>query len=500
MARMKLVALALRLRARTALAFGLAFALAGSALAQAGDGKAPPPPAIAASAAEQAERIEGPKIEGGRIEGAKVKGEKVETQVTPAAPAEDAKGFKWTYGWEMWHGLDFSASKRTAFESTLTAVPILNFQEVKLAGSIGGRVEVDGAAYSTNGDLSGFDDGFELRRARVTAKGASILGVGFNYRVDLGYVPGSFTITQAYIGIPGVRYLGTVEFGQFTPPVGLQMITSSWDIGFMEPAAPLQAMAPSSQPGVQASNTYLDKRGTWALGLYAGIGAGRDYGSGSKSFGNLMGRATWLAQDGIDDKRPGENRYLHLGLAANMQYGSSGKIRYRSRPESYIAPFVIDTGTIDASKAATLDAEVLWVNGPFSAQGEIIASRIDADASGILDFGGGYTLVSWYLTGESRPYSRDDGTPGRLIPLRNFGFGPDAGWGALEAAARVSYTNLSDGTVQGGKLTMLMTSLNWYLRPELKCMFELGTGRVSGAASGNGRMVIGQLRMGVYFY
>ncbi|MCO5123179.1 MAG: OprO/OprP family phosphate-selective porin [Rhizobacter sp.] len=497
---MKLVARALRRRARTALAFWLAFALAGTALAQAGDGKAPSPPAIAASAAEQAERIEGPKIEGGHIEGAKVKGEKVETQVTPNVPAGEEQGFKWTYGWEMWHGLDFSASQRTVFESTLSAVPILNFQEVKLAGSIGGRLEVDGAGYATQGSLTGFDDGFDLRRARLTAKGASIFGVGFNYRVDLGYVPGSFTVTQAYIGIPGVRYLGTVEFGQFTPPVGLQVLTSSWDIPFMEPAAPLQAMAPPSQPGVQAYSTFLDKRATWALGAYAGIGRGGDYGSGSKSFANIMGRTTGLVVDDISEGHPSANRYLHLGLSTNLQFSSGGEIRYRSRPESYLAPYVIDTGDIDASGAATFDAELLWVKGPFSAQGELIWSRIETTSAGILDFGGVYALASWYLTGESRPYERDRGEPGRLIPLRNFGFGPDAGWGALEAAARVSYTNLSDGTVQGGKLTMLMTSLNWYLRPELKCMFELGTGRVSGAASGNGRMVIGQLRMGVYFY
>ena len=101
---------------------------------------------------------------------------------------------------------------------------------------------------------------------------------------------------------------------------------------------------------------------------------------------------------------------------------------------------------------------------------------------------------------ESLAHRWGRGQTRRLIPLPNFGFGPNAGWGAFEVAARASYANLSDGAVQGGKLTMLMTSLNWILRPELKCMFELGAGRVSGAASGNGRMVIAQLRMDVYFY
>ncbi|MEO8122822.1 MAG: porin [Burkholderiales bacterium] len=454
------------------------------------------PPGAAASAAAEAARVEGPTVDGGKIEG----GEDSEGEMTPISAAADDNAFKWEYGRKPWHGLYFSASRRTKVESSVDAAPILNFQEVKFAGSLGGRLEFDGAGYDTNGSLTGFDSGFDLRRARFTAKGASIFGVGYTYRVDLGYVPGSFTITQAYIGIPGVRYLGTVEFGQFTPPVGMQVLTSSWDIPLMEPAAPLQAMAPSSQPGVQASNTFMDERGTWAFGVYTGVGGGGDYGSGSKSVGNLMGRATWLAVDDITAEHPSANHYLHLGLSANMLFATDGQIRYRSRPESYLAPYAIDTGTLNVTKAGTLDAEVLWVNGPFTAQGEVIASRVHAGATGALDFGGAYALASWYLTGESRAYNRNTGLPGRLIPLRNFGFGPDAGWGAFEVAARASYTNLSDGAVQGGKLSMLMTSLNWYLRPELKCMFELGTGRVSDAASGNGRMVIAQLRMGVYFY
>lgn len=447
----------------------------------------------AASAAAEAARAEGPTIEGGRIESDKPDAETPRNASTP-----NDGGFKWESGYRPWHGLYFSASKGMAGPSVPKA-PIFNFQEVNFAGKLGGRIEADGAGYDAARSLPGFDSGFELRRARLTARGASTLGVGFHYRVDLGYVPNRFTITQAYIGIPGVPYLGTVEYGQFTPPVGMQILTSSWDIPLMEPAAPLQAIAPPSQPGIQASNTFMDKRGTWTFGTYTAVGGG-DYGSAAKRAANLMGRATWLAVNEIAPDRPSANHYLHLGLSANLLYASDGQIRYRSRPESYLAPYVIDTGTLDVSGAQTFDAELLWVNGPLTVQGELLASRVDDHASGTLNFGGGYALASWALTGESRPYNRDTGLPGRLVPLRNFGFGPDAGWGAFEVAGRVSYTNLSDGAVQGGRLTMLMTSLNWYLRPELKCMFELGTGRVSNAATGNGRMVIAQLRLGVYFY
>lgn len=423
---------------------------------------------------------------------------------TPAADAAAgdaaaAQALQWHYGWRMWHGLEIAASKRTGIESSVDALPILNLKEVKVAGTIGGRIEVDASGYHTNGSLAGFDSGVGLRRARLTAKGSSILGVGYDYRVDLGYVTGKFTVTQAYVEVPGVRYLGTVAVGQLTPPVGLQLIRSSWDIAFMEPAAPLQAIAPPSQPGVQASDTFLGGRGTWALGLFAGVGGG-DYGSGAKRFGNLMGRATWLAVDAADSEDPRARRYLHLGASANLQQGANGELRYRSRPESFLAPYAIDTGAIEATRAATLGAELLWADGPLSAQAELIASRIDARAGGALHFAGAYALTSLVLTGESRPYNRSAGVPGRLVPRRNFGFGPHAGWGALEAAARVSYTDLSDGAVHGGRLAMLMSSLNWYLRPQLKLMLELGGGRVSGAATGNGSFLIGQLRLGVYFY
>ncbi len=414
-------------------------------------------------------------------------------------PPEDDVDFKWDFSWQNWQGLSFYASQPTRIKAKVDAVPLLDLQEMKLAGTIGGRLEVDGAAFSTSDTLSGFDNGFELRRARFTAKGASILALPFSYRVDLGYVPGAFTVTQAYINVSGVRYLGDFQFGQFTPPVGLQMITSSWDIGFMEPAAALQALAPGSQPGAQFHDTFLERRGTWTLGAYAGVGRSGEYGSSSKSFGNLMGRLSWLPVDGTNDTVPAANRYLHLGLSGNLQASPGGSVRYRSRPESYIAPYVIDTGDIEASSARGTGVELLWVNGPFSAQGEFITSQVGSDGDGSLRFFGSYAQASWFLTGESRPYNRSDGTPGRIIPLRNFGFGPDAGWGAIEAAARLSYTDLSDGAVRGGRLTMFMGSLNWTLRPQLKCMFELGAGRVSDTAN-NGNILLAQLRMGVYFY
>ena len=247
---------------------------------------------------------------------------------TESAEAID-NSFDWDVTWKNWHGLDFHTSRKTGLQGPTGQLPLLDLSETRRAASIGGRIEIDGAAYSTDGSLSGFDDGFDLRRARITAKGASLLAVPFSYRIDLGYVPGKFTLSQAYVEIADVPHLGNLRFGQFTPPVGLQLITSSWDIGLMEPAAPLQALAPPPQPGLQAGDTYFDGRGTWTIGAFAGIGTGGEYGSGSKRFGNFMGRLTWLAIDELDDKDPARNHYLHLGASTSLQRGANGQLQYR---------------------------------------------------------------------------------------------------------------------------------------------------------------------------
>ncbi len=414
-----------------------------------------------------------------------------------AAPSGE-RPIEWDFSWRGWEGLQMSASRQTALRDPLTDLPVFNLQEVKLAGKLGLRLEVDAATFATTGDLSGFDSGVDLRRARITARGDSIVVVPFTYSVDIGYVPGRFTISQANVSIPNIPYVGTLKIGQFQPAQGLQVITSSWDIAFMEPAAPLQAIAPGSEFGVQVSNTYREGRGTWTLGAYRNNSGDNEYGNLSKGYSNLVGRLTWLAVDGVDPDHPDSNRYLHLGLSADLQYGGGGQIRYRARPESYIAPYVVDTGAISADKAGTYGVEAAWVDGTFSVQAEILRSDIGAQAGPSLNFAGGYLQASWYLTGESRPYNRQTGAFRRLVPRQSFAFGPDGGWGALEVSVRASYTDLSDQNVRGGRLGMIMSSLNWYPHQYLTWMLDVGAGAVRGGAS-SGNLAIVQTRIGINF-
>ena len=163
---------------------------------------------------------------------------------------------------------------------------------------------------------------------------------------------------------------------------------------------------------------------------------------------------------------------------------------------------MVDTGVLAANAASVIGTEALWINGPFSLQGEwAFATALDTTGtlgttngtptgtapvirfpSQNLNFNGGYLLASYFLTGENRGY---DNRLGRLAsnyiaggPRTPFWFvrgengGLDRGIGAWELAARVSYLNLNDGPVEGGVMVGATAGINWYLTNNVKIQFE----------------------------
>ena len=436
----------------------------------------------------------------------------VQTNAPPAG-RDAAKGTKQQRidaSWRGWDGLHLELNQRiiqpkgTNFFSEYLAGsndarPIaIHFEQVKMTANLGVRLEVDGAAFLTSESLTGFDDSIEIRRAFFEVGGDCILVMPVSYFIQLGYIPQQFYINKAYLRLPNVKYLGNLQFGVFTPPMGLSLVTSSRDLTFMEPAACLQAIGPPTLAGLQIGHPVFNQRATWTLGLFGDANGSADYGNASSDYGSAIGRLTWLAIDHQDASHPAANRYLHLGLSANYQYSATSSLRYQSRPESDIAPYVIDTGNINAAGAAAVAAEAAWVNGPFSAQGEFIHSFVKANNAGTLHFYGCYAQASWYLTGESRPYNPNTGAFQRLTPRHSFNFGKGGAWGALEVAGRISYTDLSDGRISGGRLREFTAGLNWYFNAHVRWMFNYGLGHVSGGPQ-NGTMNIFQTRLGVDF-
>jgi phosphate-selective porin OprO/OprP len=419
---------------------------------------------------------------------------------TPAAP----KTVDWSASCKGWDGLHFALDRKTLLGrevAGISGIRVLHLAETRMVGRLGAKLALDAAGYVTDDALSGFDPGAEVRRARVYAQGDCLFLLPVSYELEVGYVPGSFYIENSCLEFPELGpldFLGTVKAGQFTVPMSLENYESSRDVIFMEVASPVSALAPGVNAGLQVGKPVLDQRMTWALGLFTdGVGVGSDFGEATRGFGRAVGRLTGLPVFRHNPDQPGSRRLLHLGLSGSAVYAGQDAVRYRSRPESHLAPYVVDTGEIDADGAFTLGAEAAWVHGPLCVQGELLHSWVRDTIGQDVNFGGFYGSASWFLTGESRPYDRKKGTFGRVLPKRNFN-PARGGWGAWEIAGRYSFVDLNSGGIQGGRLGMLMAGVNWYLHSHVKWRFDYGFGRVSGRDS-DGDLNAFQTRMEIDF-
>jgi phosphate-selective porin OprO/OprP len=435
----------------------------------------------------------------------------VETNVPPAGVATNVvapkeKSFQWKFSWENWNGLHFDLSQRTPLTNPLAEVRariegtnaflVFHLEELKLSGKIGAKLAVDAAAYETTKGFPAIDNGVEVRRARLYARGDSILLLPLSYELEIGYVPNQFYIENSYLALRDIPWIGDFKIGQYQAPMGLDAITSSRDTTMMELAAPLEALAPGVNAGIEIGRPVFDQRATWKLGLFTD-GVGHDVGEATKNYGRAITRLTALPIYEVNPDHPGSETLLHLGLSANILYAGSGSVRYRSRPESHLAPYVVDTGNIAADSALVTGAEAAWVNGPFSLQGEYLHSWVPERDGQQPGFDGVYASASWFLTGESRLYDRQNGCFARVIPHKNFDWGK-GGWGAWEVAARGSYVNLTSADVNGGRLSMLMTGVNWYPHSHVKWRFEYGFGHVADRQP-EGNINVFQTRMEVDF-
>lgn len=315
-------------------------------------------------------------------------------------------------------------------------------------------------------------DGTEFRRARLYISG--LIYGNVDYKLQFDFAGGSAVLKDAFLGIRDLP-VGYLKMGHFKEPFGLEELTSSKYITFLERALPV-AFAPSRNTGFMLSSTAYDKRMTWAAGIFRDTGS---TGSGTSEGGyNLTGRITalpWYEEKGA--------KLLHVGIAYSFR-NPKGTLAYDSEPEAHLAPEFAETGTLIVDKVGLLGLESALVCGPFSLQGEYMLADIDGkDGSSSPTFDGFYIQGSCFLTGEHRKYSTSKGAFSRVKPKENYKYG--AGLGAWEVAARYSQIDLSDSGVSGGKLKDITVGLNWYLNPNMRIMWNYIRSKLSGVGDSN---------------
>jgi phosphate-selective porin OprO/OprP len=338
---------------------------------------------------------------------------------------------------------------------------------------LGGRIQIDWAAIEPDSDLErsfpGLEGtGAEFRRARIYFSGTIYDSVDFKAQYD--FAGGDADFKDVWLGLRKVPGIGHLRVGHMKEPFSLEELTSSKYITFMERALPVVAFAPGRNTGIMAQNPILDKRMTWAAGVFQDVG---DFGD---SFNDFDDYNITLRLTGLPWYEEGGRKLLHTGFSYTHKFRSENDttVRFRSRPESHITDErLVDTGTIGADNVDLINPEAALVYGPFSLQGEYFYTKVDSGVANDPEFQGFYSYASYFFTGEHRIFKTSSASFDRVKPKKNFHpTSGKGGPGAWELGVRWSYIDLNDKNVQGGKESNITAGLNWYLNPNVRTMLN----------------------------
>jgi phosphate-selective porin OprO/OprP len=223
----------------------------------------------------------------------------------------------------------------------------------------------------------------------------------------------------------------------------------------------------------------------WTLGFYG------DWLSEGQSFSTydhqLSGRVAWLPV--IPD---GSRTLLHVGFSFRHGQVNDGMLRLRSRPESFTAPYFVDTESFPAKSTDMTSFEAYYRPGSFLIGTEYFFQEVNAPERGDPFFHGGEVVMTWLLTGETRVYNTRGGFFNQVSPARPvFQGGP----GAWELVGRFSYIDLDSGPVQGGRFWRITPMVNWHLSDHLRLELAYGYGSLDRFDRAGGKTHFFQTRL-----
>ncbi len=269
--------------------------------------------------------------------------------------------------------------------------------------------------------------------------------------------------TGVMIGVP--ELWGHLFIGRTKEGVSLNKVINGYAGWTMERQMALDVF-PILADGVKWMGYLPKKRFLWNAGAYGdALSKGQSF---STFKWQLATRLVWLP---IYAKE--EETLLHLGTSIRYGKPVDGKIRLRSRPEANTAPYFIDTGTFASDQSTSLGFEAYYTKESLMIGSEFYLHNFSSDEKDDPLFHGGDVVVSYILTGESRPYSTVSGIYG-FVPVAKPVW--KGGPGAIEALVRVSNLDLDGGTINGGKFWRITPMVNWYLSSYVRWEFAYGYG------------------------
>jgi phosphate-selective porin OprO/OprP len=354
-------------------------------------------------------------------------------------------------------------------------------------------------SYLTNSDRDTLTmaDQFELRRARLGVKGK--FAKDFNYEV-VGNLPGTATIDIAYL--TWAKYdAANLTIGKFKQPFGLEQLTSSNNIDFMERSYADQ-LSPGKKIGAMFSSN--PKAGyNLAASVYAMNDTELDIQSdkasfaarGNINFAEIMGDKDSIMHVGLafrdesyavapaisnntSSTISNATRATVFGFRAGGR-GLANAFRSQVAGNSLTAGTCTSVSTVNSGsttttsntctggfgygdpapytatvKADAFALEAIFARGPFKVQGEFTQARYSGrNNANSADYVGAnvdayYAEALWLITGEKYSDAYKKGAFSSIKPKNDFDL-DNGKWGAWEAGLRFEAFDVKDATNSG---------------------------------------------------
>lgn len=413
---------------------------------------------------------------------------------------------------------------------------------------IGGRFQpdwvfgasADDAVVNGKGGIGSFTEGFNFRRARLEVDGWVHEVVDFMVEYDFANQFSSgqpFTIdpttgavvaarnsdantfgvpapTDVWAGINYIPVIGGVRIGSLKPAIGLDHLTSSRYLDFLERSIGFDTYYNRNNgfaPGFMVFNYTENQRLAWQLSATK---------PNNTLFGWSTGGGEWdyaARLTGLPYYEDNGRRMVHLGFGAKyIDHLDQGRANLNDRwllrqGGPNLQNVVSQVNAVGASQVI-INPEFFMNLGPLSVQAEYIASQVNGVTSFVTQLTGStpvkvsardfrsqtaYVQAMYFLTGESRPYSKSalhgsGAAPTRVVPFRNYFWVPGQAGndnpfsaGAWQVGARYCWSDLNDNGINGGTVNEVTLGLNWFLNPNMKFQwnYDIGHRSLAGGTS-----------------
>lgn len=413
---------------------------------------------------------------------------------------------------------------------------------------VGGRFQpdwvfgasADSAVVSGKGGTGPFQEGFNFRRARLEADGwlyevidffveydfANQVSSGAPFTADLktGSVAASRNSDANTFGVPaptdvwaGINYipvLGGIRIGSLKAPIGLDHLTSSRYLDFLERSIGFDTYYNRHngfEPGFMLFNYTESQRMSWQLSATKPNNTlfGWTTGGGEWAYTGRLTALPWYQDEG--------RRMIHVGVGGRyVDHLDQGRAnlndRWLLREGGPNLQRIVSQANLFGTSQAIINPEFFMNLGPLSVQAEYVASRVNGVTAYLTQLTGStpvpvssrtfnsqtvYVQALYFLTGEHRPYGKtalhgSGAAPTRVVPNRNYfwvagdgGNGNPFSAGAWQAGVRYCWSDLNDNGINGGIVNEVTFGLNWFLNPNMKIQwnYDLGHRKLAGGTS-----------------